>query len=355
MKRPSRLCIIGLALLAAVVLSGCLGGGGAPSVVDQAIAWITGLVTKSRGEAISNASVTLEESGDQTTTNSSGQFQLGTRYRGSGTLRAEASGYLTLEWPVNVTSSGISNLQVRLVTMADYDPALFSTLTGATSSSGTWRWNRPLISYYVDRSGAYRPEFDLPLQEAFTQWSMLTRRTIAYAEGNTSAPLQIRFVSSSPCGFPSAAGCAGVTSVGPGGDVLGAMIELHAGYATDVGLAIHEVGHTLAFTGHSPTFTDVMYFQMNGATSPSNAEAAVAAVLYSNPPGTTAPNIQLPAAQVPAASTLVPASPAHAAAASAQSPFPAFGAIGAIADMIRSWFGAPSCWLPLPGFCAPGL
>lgn len=349
-----RLVIIGLALLAAVMLSGCTGGGGASSVVDQAIAWISGLVTKSRGEPISSATVTLEESGQQATTDGNGRFQVGTQYRGNGTLRAEASGYLTLEWPVSVTSSGISNLELRLVTMADYDANLFRTLTGASNSSGTWRWNQSLISYYVDRSAPYQSQFDAPLQEAFTQWSMLTRRTITYAEGNASAPLQIRFVSTNPCGFPDAAGCAGVTSVGPGGDVQGAIIELHAGYATDVGLAIHELGHTLAFTGHSPTPTDVMYFQMNGATSPSNAEATVAAVLYSNPPGTTAPNIQLPAAQVPAVSMLVPVSPARAAAVPSPSPFPAFGAIGAIADMIRSWFGA-SCWLPLPGFCPPGL
>lgn len=117
-----------------------------------------------------------------------------------------------------------------------------------------------------------------------------------FAEGDSSSPLKIRFVNSSPCGYSNAAGCGGPTSLGPGGEITGAIIELATPYA-DQKVVVHEVGHILSLYGHSPNPQDVMY--PGGSlrpTTPSNAEAAVAAVLYTNPPGTTAGNIRLPAA-----------------------------------------------------------
>lgn len=353
-----------LLILAVLILAGCTGGGGS-TVVDNAIAWISGLVTKSRGEPIPSATVTLTETGQNTTTDSQGRFSLGTTHRGTGTLRAEAGEYLTLQWPVSITSSGITDLRLRLVTMADYNDTLFRQLTGATDTGGTWRWDLPTVTYYIDRSGAYRPEFDAPLYEAFTQWSMLSRRAVTFVEDGPGSAIQISFVSSKPCGFANAAGCAGVTAVTAEGGIRGALIELHAGYATDVGLAIHEVGHTLAFTGHSPTLTDLMYDTMNGATSPSNAEAAVAAVLYSNPPGATMATMQLPAAQQPAAALLAPAvlmggvAPARVlepvAIQTARAPIQ-FNALEGIAAMVRSWFAGSGCLINLPLFCdTPGF
>lgn len=352
---PRRWLIGVLAILAAVLIAGCTGGGPAGTVttaVDQAIAWISGLVTKSRGEPISGATVSLEETGERTTTDGQGRFHLGTTRRGDNTLRSEAGGYLTLRWPVSIENSGTANLQLRLVTMQDYSAPLFRDLTGASDIAGTWRWNQPVISYYVNRNGPYRPEFDAPLREAFTQWSMLTQRAITFTEGNSSAAVQISFVSNAPCGFANAAGCAGPTRVSGSGVITGALIELHSRYATDVGLAVHEVGHVLAFTGHSPTTTDVMYYQMNSATSPSNAEAAVASVLYSNPAGTTALNVRLPGTQMAPAAVLAGAAPRSAIPApEAVYAAPSYGAVIGITEMIRGWFASLVCATGLPGAC----
>lgn len=348
-----------LLIFAVLVLSGCTGG-----VLDTTIAWISGLVTKSRGEPIPSATVTLAETGQSTTTDSEGRFALGTEFRGTGTLRAEAGGYLTLKWPVSIPSSEISDLRLRLVTMADFNAALFGELTGASNTVGTWRWDQPTVTYYIDRTGAYRPEFDAPLREGFELWSMLTQREVSFVEGGPTSAIQITYVSSKPCGVTQAAACAGVTAVSAQGRVRGAILEFHAGYAANVGLVIHEVGHTLAFTGHSSTSTDVMYQIVNGSTSPSNAEAAAAAVLYANPPGTKLQLVQLPAAQQPAAQVLPSTLPAAALATStlpaARLPEPGtqappepiyFRALDSIALMVRNWFAGPGCLINLPLFC----
>lgn len=346
--------LLGLLIFVVLVLAGCTGG--APtSWVDQTIAWIGGLVTKSRGEPIAGATVTLEESGERTTTDAQGAFQIGTRQRGSATLRAEATEYLTLRWPISITGDGFSNLRLRLVTMRDYNASLFDSLTGA-SSGGTWRWAGGTVPYSVDRGGAYRPEFDAALREGFTQWSMLTQRAITFVEGGPGSPIRVSYVPNAPCGIANAAGCAGVTSVTANGEVRGAIIELHAGFSTDVGLTVHEVGHILAFTGHSPTTTDVMYFQSNGTTSPSNPEAAVANVLYYNAPGTAMGNIRTPSAPAaqmsPSAAILAPQrSSQPAALMHPATAVPAYGALESIGVMVRSWFASLYCLVPLPGPC----
>lgn len=354
--KPLRIpLLLGLLFLAVLVLTGCTGGSAPTSWVDQTIAWIGGLVTKSRGEPIASATVTLEESGERATTDAQGAFQIGTRQRGSATLRAEATEYLTLRWPISIGGDGFSNLGLRLVTMRDYNPALFDNLTGA-GNGGTWRWAGGTVAYYVDRGGAYRPEFDSALREGFTQWSMLTQRAITFVEGGIGSPIRVSYVPSAPCGFANAAGCAGVTSVTADGEVRGALIEFHAGFSTDVGLTVHEVGHILAFTGHSPNTTDVMYFQANGTTSPSNAEAAVANVLYYNAPGTAMGNVRTPSA--PAAQTApsaavfaMPRMSQPAAALQPATAVPVYGALETIGAMVRSWFASLNCLVPLPVPC----
>lgn len=346
---------LGLLIAAVLVLGGCTAGSAATSWVDQTIAWVSGLVSKSRGEPVANATVTLEESAERTTTDSQGRFQIATHRRGSNTLRAEASEYLTLRWPISIDSTGAANLRLRLVTMRDYNAALFDQLTGA-SSGGTWRWAAGTVTYYVDRTGAYRPEFDGALRDGFAEWSMLTQRTVTFAEGNNTSAIQVSYVSSAPCGLANAVGCAGVTSVTANGEVRGALIELHAGFATDLGLTVHEVGHVLSFTGHSPNSTDVMYFQMNGTSSASNAEAAVASVLYYNAPGTAMGDIRTPSAQMaqiaPSPAILaIPRAPQPAALLPPATPAPSFGALESIGAMVRSWFASLQCLLPLPGAC----
>ncbi|MGH2399576.1 MAG: carboxypeptidase regulatory-like domain-containing protein [bacterium] len=355
-----------LLCLAVIVLAGCTNGGiGGSTVVETAIDWISGILTKARGEPIAGATITLTETGQTTTTNSQGRFRIENTSRSSGTVRAQAGGYLTLEWPVRMVSGESDNLHMRLVSLADYDPNLFSELTGATATVGTWRWESPIISYYVDRGGAYNPAFDEPLHEAFTQWSMFTRRAITFVEGGPNSALQISYVASSPCGFAEAAGCAGVTSVTAQGGVRGAIMELHASYATSIGLNVHEIGHTLSFSGHSPNPGDVMYFAMNSASTPSNAEAVVAAILYANPPGATMSNLRFPGAQTPPeASVTAPASvqgpgmplqsPQLHAAQAPSSGFPELQAVADIGAMIRGWFGGTGCLLNLPLFCNSG-
>jgi hypothetical protein len=69
-----------LALAALFVLTGCVGGGGS-SPVQQALACVTGIVSKFRGERIQGATVTLKETGQSTTTNQQGEFRMGTSYR----------------------------------------------------------------------------------------------------------------------------------------------------------------------------------------------------------------------------------------------------------------------------------
>ena len=295
----ARKLVLALLTLAALfVFTGCIGGGGS-SPVQQALAWVTGIVSKFRGEPIQGATVTLKETGQSTTTDRQGEFRMGTSYRGTGTLRAEAPGYLPLEWPVEITDRGAS-VHLRLVSLSDYSASLFATLTGATDTSGTMRWQNGTVRYYVDRSGPWRPEFDAWLQEAFTLWSMAARRAVSFVEGDSSAPLRIRAVPGSPCGYASAAGCGGPTALGPNGEITAAVIELAAPYA-DQKVVVHEVGHVLSLYGHSPNPEDVMY--PGGTlrpTTPSNAEAAVAAVLYANPPGTTLPNVAMPQDPIPA-------------------------------------------------------
>ena len=287
-----------LVLVALFVFTGCIGGGGS-SPVQQVLAWVTGIVSKFRAEPIQGATVTLKETGQSATTNQKGEFRFSTIYRGTGTLRAEAPGYLPLEWPVEITDQGAS-VHLRLVSLSDYSASLFATLTGATDTAGTMRWQNGTVRYYIDRSGPWRPEFDVWLREAFTLWSMAARRAISFAEGDSSAPLRIRAVPGSPCGYASAAGCGGPTALGPNGEITAAIIELAAPYA-DQKIVVHEVGHVLSLYGHSPNPEDVMY--PGGTlrpTTPSNTEAAVAAVLYGNPPGTTLPNIAMPQDSIPA-------------------------------------------------------
>lgn len=370
MTRPPWLLTL-LLFLAVLVLTGCTGGaaGSGPTVVGTAINWISGVLTKARGEPIGNATMTVNETGQRATTDSQGRFRIDAVNGSSATVRAEADGYLTLDWPVRLVTGDSDNVRLRMVTLADYDPALFRELTGATDTVGTWRWDSPTITYYVDRSGAHQAAFEGPLREALTQWSMFSRRALTFVEGGPSSALQISYVASSPCGFAEAAGCAGVTSVTAQGGVRGALMELHAGYATDVGLNVHEIGHTLSFSGHSPNPDDVMYFAMNSATTPSNAEAVVATVLYSNPPGATMTTLRLPLAQLPEASATEPASVQGPAmpvqsprlhvvepAASQASAFvlPGLQAVQNIGAMIRGWFGGTGCLLNLPLFCNSG-
>lgn len=354
-----------LLFLAVLVLTGCTDGtfGTGPTVAETAINWISGILTKARGEPIANATVTLNETGQRTITDSLGRFRIDTENRSTGTVRAEASGYLTLDWPVRLVSGESDDIHLRMVTLADYDPTLFRELTGATETVGTWRWDFPMITYYVNRGGAYQPAFEAPLQEAFTQWSMFSRRAVTFVEDGPGSALQVSYVSSSPCGFAEAAGCAGVTSVTAQGGVRGALMELHAGYASDVGLNVHEIGHTLSFSGHSPSATDVMYFAMNNATTPSDAEALVATVLFSNPAGATMTNLRMPSAQLPEASVSAPASvqgpamPVQSPEIHVTAPAPSLPGLQAIHDigaMIRGWFGGTGCVLNLPLFCNSG-
>lgn len=361
MVRRRRLLVF-LLVLTGLFITGCTGGLPGGDLVDGAVAWITGLVTKARGEPIPNASVTLLDTGEQSVTDSRGRFSIGTTARGTVNLYAEADGYLSLGWPVSITSATISQ-DLHLVSLADYSDSLFRELTGASENVGIWRWDTPTVTYYVDRSGAWRPEFDAPMREAFTQWSMATRRAVAFVEGGPGSAIQIGYVSGSPCGYAEAAGCAGVTSVTAQGAVRGALIELHAGYATDVGLSVHEVGHTLSFSGHSPGAGDVMYYAMNGARAPSNQEAAVAAVQYSNAPGATTDSLRFPSAQLPPeASAPSPATVEGGTSAPAPmadlhlTPAPLLPGLSAIADlgaMIRAWFGG-GCVVNLPLFCPTG-
>jgi hypothetical protein len=329
-----------LVVAATFLLAGCIGGGGGgPTVVDRAIAWISGVVSKFRGEPILGATVTLKETGQSTRTESDGRFVLETSYRGAATLRAEAPGYLSLEWPVDVTDSGAS-IHLRLVSMSDYDARLFSILTTATDTGGTMRWANGSVHYFIDRNAPWRPEFDPVLREAFTQWSMATRRAITFAEGDAGAPLRITFVSGNPCGYAGAAGCGGPTGLSADGTITNAKIELVAGYATSIDLALHEVGHTLSLLGHSSNTTDVMYYRMNNAQSPSNAEAAVAAVLYANPPGATMREIRLPAAVAQAAPA--PAPPA-AWVSSASQALAATGGPAGISGGGLNWWSELLC------------
>lgn len=362
-----------LVSLAVLVLTGCtedvFGTGTGPTGIETAINWISGVLTKARGEPITNATITLNETGQRTITDSRGRFRIDTENRSTGTVRAEADGYLTLDWPVRLVTGESDNVHMRMVTLADYDPALFRELTGATETVGTWRWDSPTITYRVNRNGAYQPGFEAPLHEAFTQWSMFSRRAVTFVEGGPGSALQISYVASSPCGFAQAAGCAGVTSVTAQGGVRGALMELHAGYASDIGLNVHELGHTLSFSGHSPSATDVMYFAMNNASTPSNAEALVATVLFSNPPGATMTDLRFPQAQLPEASVPAPASiqsPAvpvlspHMHVVDAPAPrtpafvLPGLQGVQNIGAMIRGWFGGTGCLLNLPLFCNSG-
>lgn len=327
-----------LAFAALFILTGCIGGGG-PSPVQQAIAWVTGIVSKFRGEPIQGATVTLKETGQSTSTDQQGEFRLGTTYRGTGTLRAEAPGYLSLEWPVEITDQGAA-VRLRLVSLSDYSASLFSILTGATDTAGTMRWQSGTIRYYIDRSGTWDPKFDPVLREAFEVWSMATRRSAAFAEGDSTSPLKITFVQSSPCGNQEYAGCAGVT-FSSDGTIVSARVELAAGYAASIDLALHEIGHTLGLYGHSPNPDDVMYYRMNGAPSPSNSEAAVAAVLYANPPGTTLPNVVMPQAAMPAARVPIEVEGDALAATIPQNPGPPAGAEARSGSL--GWWEAIMC------------
>jgi len=76
-----KLVLAFLALAGLLIFTGCIGGGGL-SPVQQALAWVTGVVSKFRAEPIQGAAVTLKETG-QSTTRDQGEFRFGTSYRGT--------------------------------------------------------------------------------------------------------------------------------------------------------------------------------------------------------------------------------------------------------------------------------
>ncbi|MBI2246547.1 MAG: hypothetical protein HYU65_01180, partial [Armatimonadetes bacterium] len=55
MKRLRIPLLLGLLIAAVLILAGCTAGSAATSWVDQTIAWVSGLVSKSRGEPVANA------------------------------------------------------------------------------------------------------------------------------------------------------------------------------------------------------------------------------------------------------------------------------------------------------------
>lgn len=371
MKRHTNL--VGLiAVLGGLVLAGCTGSSGGVNPVDTAVGWITGLVTKSRGEPIANATVTLLYTGEQAITDDQGRFNIQTREPGVGQLlRTEAEGYLHLDWSV---ASGSSTWHLRLVSLDDFNDPLFRELTGASDTVGTWRFDWP-APIYVDRSGPWRPEFDLALRDAYNQWGMLIRSTLFGETAFDNWKIHLSYVNEAPCGVLEAAGCAGILSVTPYGAIEATFIELHAGYGIDVGLVVHEMGHTMGLLGHSQNPNDIMYTVLNGMTSPSNREAAVASVLYYNPPGTTMEFLRFPplsqlaseastSAAVPSGMSASPAtvlqgstfvvasSPPHPNVVSM--PPSGLRAVADIAAMVRDWFGGNGCFLNLPLFCNLG-
>jgi hypothetical protein len=108
-----------------------------------------------------------------------------------------------------------------------------------------------------------------------------------------------------PMRLTAAARCGGPTGLSQDGTITSAKIELVAGYATSLDVALHEVGHMLSLLRYSSNTTNVKYYRMNDALFPSNTEAAVVVVLYANPPGATMREIGLPTSAAQAASAAV--------------------------------------------------
>lgn len=125
-----RAVLLALVVLAAP-LAGCLGGDGGSdegldvkerAEVTEDSGGIEGVVTNPAVEPIEGAAVTIEETGEESTTASDGSFAFSEVPPGTYTLQVEAEGFLDAERQVDVAASEVTTIDVVLTEQPDTIP-----------------------------------------------------------------------------------------------------------------------------------------------------------------------------------------------------------------------------------------
>lgn len=119
--------------LAAVLLAGCIGAdedaeedieAQERAEVTEDTGGIEGTVTNAAVEAVPEATVTLEETGESTQTAADGSFAFSEIMPGTYTLTFEAEGFLSTEQEVSVVANEVTVLDVVLTEEPDLTPYL---------------------------------------------------------------------------------------------------------------------------------------------------------------------------------------------------------------------------------------
>ncbi|MDR7400452.1 MAG: carboxypeptidase regulatory-like domain-containing protein [Armatimonadota bacterium] len=276
------------ALAAALSACGSTGmspGGGQPS------GGLYGVVTKFRGTPVAGATVRLEETAQQASTDSSGRFRIQTDYRGPGTVSVSAPGYAPLRIQVAV-GDGVEK-RLRLVRPADYDPRLAWELAALTSDPygvgdpDVTRWPGPVIVYTVDRSPPWNSNLDRYLVEAAEHWTMATAGAYRVVEGTSQFYIAVK-ATHAPCGRTDIMGCGDSYS---GNGIWRAFVEVKPTAGVDV--VAHELGHAMGFPFHTDRLGYLMY-RGGGVYPATDDEAAVFCVLYAAPVGARFSQLAVP-------------------------------------------------------------
>lgn len=268
---PSAALVLAVALVAAACGAGTVG---------PLLHTVSGSVLRARGQPVAGARVAFEEFGASAVTGPDGSFVIAAGRSGSVLVRVRSEGYGPLDWPVSALPEGLS-LRLALAAAADFDPSVYRVLTGWDEPWAGSRWPGGAVSYFVENlHTAPQGALDV-LRQSFDKWSMLTGGRLRFAETREPAQVLVRYADADPCGFKEMAGCTGL--VASDGLILSVFVEFAAAYSTRPWTVLHELGHAIGLDD-SPDPDHIMYVPPPRADWPSNAEAAVVAVLYGNLP-----------------------------------------------------------------------
>lgn len=140
------------------------------------------------------------------------------------------------------------------------------------SKSGLTRWNKIPVKVYIESSSdvpGFKPEFALIIKQAFEAWqtSCKDKLTFEFLQKADDAQIVCKWTNDKKVLMNPNEG--GNTQVVPSADgIFTAQMlllttpppgksEIESHYLTRV--ALHEIGHAIGITGHSPNKTDIMF------------------------------------------------------------------------------------------------
>jgi len=135
------------------------------------------------------------------------------------------------------------------------------------------RFTRSSVTVSVDTTNipsGWKPEYEQQVLDGLRQWAGASDGSLSFSIVSGAADINLRWVES----IPSEAGnITGVTEIARSGSTFFPPTVKLALFAGDSRLsdremtatAIHEVGHAIGLTGHSPARPDVMYYASTAA------------------------------------------------------------------------------------------